>query len=279
MTPLYDLDSGMHRNERRGGTTVRSFVCFRGHTLGQIDRQLRESEPDCLTLGAQYVLVSFMAECDTKIDPRAAWRADVLKELVEAGMDMVRDMRAVAAEPDTPDMSLRFGRVAKAVRMTLALDAKLCDEVSLAAEERVKARRAEHELHLQNRKVEVYNGMARCLERDIMDGFETRKGRDRDAIEDEYEHLDLTDDEYLDQPVSVIIAKICEDLDIAVDWHGLRTEDWALEERKTKPAGSFYANGVPPPFDWDAWFRDHPYPERHYMPDAELNSDAKVGWT
>ena len=218
-----------------------------------------------------------MSELDIspELDPRAAWRAEVLKELVEAGMDMVRDMRAVASEPDGPDLSLRFGRVAKAVRMTLALDARLCEESQIATEAKAKVRRAERHARLENRKVDVYNGMARCLERDIWDETETRNGRDRDEIEYEYDHLDLTDDQYLNQPVSVIIAKICEDLDIAIDWHGLRTEDWALEERKTKPIGSAYANGVPLPLDWDTWYRDHPYPPRDKGRISELNPDTE----
>ena len=207
---------------------------------------------------------------DLELDPRAAWRADVLKELVEAGMDMVRDMRAVAAEPEGPDMSSRFARVAKAVRMTLALDARLCDEASVPAEERVKAARAKHERHLQNRKVYVRNALARSLERDV-DYGETRNGRDYDEIYEEIDHPDVTDEEYLTLPVSQIIARICEDLGLPVDWHGFRFEDWAKEERRTKPPGSAFANGVPPPLEPRVWVTP--------SPGQPIPEDAKASWT
>ena len=211
-----------------------------------------------------------MTECDTSLDldPRAAWRAEVLKELVEAGMDMVRDMRAVAAEPDAPDMSLRFGRVAKAVRMTLALDAKLGDEASVAAEERVAARRAKEAARLQNRKVYVYNALARCLESDVGDG-ETRNGRDYDELCDEIDHPDVTDEEYLNLPVSQIIAKICEDLGLPVDWHRFRFEDWAMQERRTKPEGSPFAGGGPPPRAPRDWGTPSPNPTGETGPDVQ----------
>ena len=207
-----------------------------------------------------------MSEIDTEIDPRAAWRAEVLKELVEAGMDMVRDMRAVAAQPDGPDMSLRFGRVAKAVRMTLALDARLCDEASVAAEERVAARRAKEAARLQNRKVSVRNALAISLEGDVGDG-ETRKGRDYEEILEEIDHPDVTDEEYLNLPVSQIIAKIAEDLGLPINWHRFRFEDWAKEERRSKPPGSAFANGVPPPLTPRDWHTSKPPPPVNSLPD------------
>ena len=218
-----------------------------------------------------------MFMCDTEIDTRAAWRADVLKELVEAGMDMVRDVRAVAAEPDSPDMSARFARVAKAVRMTLALDARLCDEAGVAADERVKARKAKDEARLQARKVYVYNVLAHSLESDV-DHDETRKGRDYEEILTEIEHPDVTDEEYLTLPVSQIIARICEDLGLPINWHDFRFEDWAMEERRTKPEGSAFANGVPPPLEPRVW---HTPPARD--PDKptaiqDLSKDVNAFW-
>ena len=215
-----------------------------------------------------------MFEANTDCDPRAAWRAEVLKELVEAGMDMVRDMRAMASEPDGPDLSLRFGHVAKAVRMTLALDAKLCDEASVAAEVRVKARRAKLKADLNDRKVTVHNALVNLAECDVWEG-ETRQEREYDDLETEIERTDFLDEDYLDKPISQIVAALAGELDIALDWELLRFQDWAKEERRRPPPGSIFANGDPPPFDWKAWYRDHPYFLRDKGRTSELNPETE----
>ena len=217
-----------------------------------------------------------MNACDTQIDPRAAWRADVLKELVEAGMEMVRDMRTAAAEPEGPDMSLRFGRVAKAVRMTLALDARLSDEASVAAQARVAARLAKHRDHLDDRKISARNALVSLVACDIWEG-EMRNEREYEDIDYEIERTDFLDEDYEGKPISQIVATLCDLLDIAPDWSALRYEDWAKEERRHPPPGSVFANGDPPPFDWKTWYRDHPYSPRDERP--PLNPDTEPVFT
>ena len=231
-----------------------------------------------MTLGSRYVLVLFMHECDTELDPRAAWRAEVLKELVEAGMDMVRDMRAVASEPDGPDLSLRFGRVAKAVRMTLALDAKLCDEAGVAAEERAKARRDERKASIRRRKLDVHNTVRSCIEMDVAEG-EQRRGMFPDELAQEIDHDDLLEEDYLTKPVSEIVAMICELLDVAVDFNTFRFEDWAKEELSTRPPGSAFAKGVPPPLDRQAWRNRPPHPGGELFASTKESPFDHSGWT
>ena len=70
---------------------------------------------------------------------------------------------------------------------------------------------------------------------------------------------DFLDEDYLGKPISQIVAALAAELDIALDWEVLRFQDWAKEERRRPPPGSIFANGDPPPFDWKAWYRDHPY--------------------
>ena len=231
-----------------------------------------------LTSAVSRVLYLFMFEANTDCDPRAAWRADVLKELVEAGMDMVRDMRGVAAVADGPDMSLRFGRLAKAVRMTLALDARLCDEAGVAAEERVKARRAEHNTRILDRKIAVHNAVRSCIEMDVAEG-EQRRGMFPDELAQEIDHDDLLEEDYLTKPVSEIVAMICELLDVAVDFNTFRFEDWAKEELSTRPPGSAFAKGVPPPLDRQAWRNRPPHPGGELFASTKESPFEHSGWT
>ena len=220
-----------------------------------------------------------MNTCDAslELDPRAAWRADVLKELVEAGMDMVREMRG-AVSADGPDMSLRFGRVAKAVRMSLALDARLSDEAGVAAEERVKACKADRAARIRDRKLDVHNAVRSCIEMDVAEG-EQRRGMLPDDLAQEIDHDDLLEEDYLTKSVSEIVAMICEHLDVPAYFNVFRFEDWAKEELSTRPPGSAFANGVPPPLDHEAWRNRPPHPGGELQASSKQNPFEKVGWT
>ena len=156
---------------------------------------------------------------------RAEWRARTLRHLVAIGMDLARmiqdqakDMQACDPGVVGADLSLRFHRISRSVRMTLALDAKL--------EAGFKARVAERkEAKVTERKALAREAVSRQVDRDTPDRDLHRERSDR------IEREQLED--VSDKPVSEIIAIICQDLGIVPDWQAWSLEPWAMEERAT----------------------------------------------
>ncbi len=170
---------------------------------------------------------------DDDIDAeRAEWRARTLRQLVLIGMDMARMLqdqaREIAAtDPGVigPDLSLRFHRISRSVRMSLALDAKLVS--GFQAE--MKARKA---ARLTERKALAKEAVSRQVDRDTPDRDLHRERSDR------IEREDLED--FAGKPVSEIIAIICADLGIVPDWQAWSLEPWAMDERRAQVPGSPY---------------------------------------
>ena len=170
---------------------------------------------------------------DQDIDAeRAEWRARTLRQLVAIGMDMARMLQdqareASACDPGVigPDLSLRFHRISRSIRMSLALDDKLADGFQDRAKERKAAQ-------LTERKALAKEAVSRQVDRDTPDRDLHRERSDR------IEREDLED--FSDKPVSEIIAIICADLGITPDWQAWSLEPWAIAERRTEVPGSPY---------------------------------------
>ena len=170
---------------------------------------------------------------DENIDAeRAEWRARTLRQLVAIGMDMARMLQdqareASACDPGVigPDLSLRFHRISRSIRMSLALDAKLAAGFQDRARERKVA-------ELTERKALAKEAVSRQVDRDTPDRDLHRERSDR------IEREDLED--FSDKPVSEIISIICADLGIIPDWQAWSLEPWAMEERRTEVPGSPY---------------------------------------
>ena len=181
------------------------------------------------------------APSDENIDAeRAEWRARTLRQLVAIGMDMARMLQdqareASACDPGVigPDLSLRFHRISRSIRMSLALDAKLVAGFQDRAKERKVA-------ELTERKALAKEAVSRQVDRDTPDRDLHRERSDR------IEREDLED--FSDKPVSEIIAIICADLGITPDWQAWSLEPWAIDERRTHVPGSPY-NTHPTPID------------------------------
>jgi len=199
-----------------------------------------------LTFGPIHVLVSFMSivtqiaasAATAQADPigaRAESRAcdpveemterhlRTLKELAEIGMDLARTIRQQAeAEPEkAAELAQGFAHVAKAVRQTVALEAKLA-EGPLAP-----ARRT-----LRRRKKQIRRTVERAIV-DQMEGFSLGL-----ALCDLHERLDgeRFDEDILDLPPSQVIARICKLLGVKPDWERWQDEEWAVEERQAAEA-------------------------------------------
>jgi hypothetical protein len=129
--------------------------------------------------------------------------AGQLKELAAMGMDMARSVHAAVMAGQGPaDADLRFARIARAVRQSIALEKRLSDEW---AEERAieGEARARHVRELRART------------RARLDEIVERAGSDVEIEGAEFtERLaDAADDaSFLDRPVEEIIAQIRRDL-------------------------------------------------------------------
>ena len=163
---------------------------------------------------------------------RAEWRARTLRQLVLIGMDLARMLQDQArdlqgSDPGVigPDLSLRFHRISRSVRMSLALDAKLVSGFQAEMKERKAAQ-------LTERKALAKEAVSRQVDRDTPDRDLHRERSDR------IEREDLED--FSDKSVSEIISIICADLGIVPDWQAWSLEPWAMQERRTQVPGSPY---------------------------------------
>ncbi|MDB5496265.1 MAG: hypothetical protein JWP28_296 [Phenylobacterium sp.] len=160
-------------------------------------------------------------------DERAERHLTTLQELAEIGMDLARDVRAKAldpapAEPACADFGLMFSRIARAVRQTLALEARLAEDRD------ARDRRTQAE-HARRRGLQRKAVVRQVVEQAI--GAEA-DGTDReDLLGDLHERFEYEDElRFADRPISEHVARICRDLGVTPDWSLWADEDWALEE-------------------------------------------------
>ena len=151
---------------------------------------------------------------------RAERHSSVLRELAEIGMDLARALRTHAlAEPDAAraaDVGLVFSRVSRAIRQTVALEAKLDADRETRAE---RAQAAQSVRDGEARKIRAVRqrkhirGLVHCAIKDTADPNEVEN-----LCFDSREHLnDLDDTDFEDRPIADIIAGICRNLGLNPD--------------------------------------------------------------
>ena len=220
-----------------------------------------------LTPGAFHVPVLFMADASTAPeapDPAAA-RTErhlrLLQELAEIGMDLAREVGRRALDqategPSAADLALTFSRIARAVRQTVALEARLAEDrrkdhaerATLGVSDRWRSAR---------RKRQVRQIVGEIIETETATDFEADR-----LFEERDERLEDGDEEadFADRPIGELVARICRDLDITPDWSLFEDADWAIEEARARPPGSpFAAAGSGP----DEAAPDPPWPTHH----------------
>lgn len=150
------------------------------------------------------------------------------------------------------DVALAYARASRAVRLTVALQAKLIKDLQALDEAAARQRRgeqAEAERARLSRETARKERVERIVERVIRAELGDADEADRLA-EAAWERLDH-DDIYGDlsaRPVGEIIACVCRDLGLSPDWGRLAEEAWAREEIDGAAAGSpFLALGWPDP--------------------------------
>ncbi|CAN7645665.1 hypothetical protein LJR225_005054 [Phenylobacterium sp. LjRoot225] len=183
----------------------------------------------------------------------------LLGRLAEAGLNIALavERQVMAAEQASPEagspeagsavqavqgLALAYGRVSRAVRLTVALQSRLVkdlQEIDVVAARRRAGEAADAGRARQQLQAARKARVERIVERMIRD--EARDEAEVDRLADAaYERLDH-DDIYGDlsaKPVSEIIAMVCRDLGLAPDWGRLAQEAWAQEEIDGGAAGS-----------------------------------------
>jgi hypothetical protein len=175
---------------------------------------------------------------------RAAQRLEMLRELAGIGMRLARGVERQAKEADAGegrpagDLGLVFARIARAVRQTLALEARLEGELEARAREAaaIRERRLAEAARapVERRARLVRRAVARAIEADAEEG----------EVEQLFDDLDERladredDDDFLDRPVSELVARICKDLGVTPDWSLWEDEGWAIEEAAARRQAS-----------------------------------------
>jgi hypothetical protein len=152
------------------------------------------------------------------ISGHAERRSRVLWELAEFGMELARAVQARALTPGvdaaiTQDLILSFTRIARAVRQTIALEARIeRDARTSASEGAERLTRADRE-----RRHDHKTRVGRLVERAIDTDTEASGEEADDLYADLHERLEDADDlaGFADRPVSEIVAHICRELGVA----------------------------------------------------------------
>jgi hypothetical protein len=182
---------------------------------------------------------------DAAVGERGERRLAMLGELAEIGMGLARDLGRRVAEraaggdadgaPEAAEAALAYARIARAVRLTLALEAKFeADLKALDAEGRAAAaaaraeaddRRATASLRGLARKYEALDGLCEAIDEQVGEGAGAE--REAEALKERLvERLnEFRDIEFADAPLAELVAGICRDLGVAFD-----PELWAEDD-------------------------------------------------
>jgi hypothetical protein len=170
----------------------------------------------------------------------------MLGRLAEVGLNVAlaverQALEAASAAPPG-ELALAYGRVSRAVRLTIALQARLLkdlqelDDVAARKQAREQADAGrERQIAEAARKARVERIVERLIHDEAAD--EGEADRLADEAYERLEHDDIYGD-LLDRPVSEIIERVCKDLGLAPDWSRLAQEAWARDEIAAGAAGS-----------------------------------------
>ena len=184
-------------------------------------------------------------------------RLAMLRELAQIGMRLARGVEREAEAPEAcaGDLVLKFARIARAVRQTLALEARIEGELAAWAREDAAQRAArlerETRARLAGRKTAIRCAVEQAIEAEADD-------HEREGLCDHLEERlqDREDTDVLDRPVGELVARICRDIGVTPNWSLWEDEDWAIAEGVTvRPAGG---PGFPEPTVFDPAAADPP---------------------
>ena len=131
----------------------------------------------------------------------------MLTRLAEIGMELAEGAAATA------DPALTYARVARGVRMTIALQSRLLKDLAELDRGDAQAQAAK----VAARRARIHTLVERAIEagQDDEDEIERLSDEARERLYDGDEFDDL-----LDRPIAEVVALICRDLGLAADWSG-----------------------------------------------------------
>jgi hypothetical protein len=174
---------------------------------------------------------------------RAERRLRLLQELAEIGMELARALtpgaepdKAAAGEAPGKDPAVVYAPLSRAIRLTLALEART-DKDLRDLKAGVDRARQEARTKAEARNLEALEDKVRDLVLDVAE----RECESFDAFEDLEralgERLD-EDEAYLDfriRPLRQTVERLCHDLGLTPDWSRWAGEGWATDEPPIRP--------------------------------------------
>jgi hypothetical protein len=166
---------------------------------------------------------------------RAARHMGLLAELAEIGMALARTLPG--SDEVKTDAGLAFSRLSRAIRQTIALEARIdADERARAArlEVRHATRQAEAAQAWEERENRIEGVVTRIIRAEAADNGDAER-----LLDEMCEHLEDEDvyDDYSRRPTGEIIASICKDLGLTPDWSRWEGRDWAVEAAQAMAEG------------------------------------------
>ena len=180
------------------------------------------------------------------------------------GLEIARALTVKAAAPEVPaeqlagEIAPAFATVSRAVRQTIALQAKLdrdeCKRLRLRQEDEQELRRRAARTHARRRKVVISN---------LIEGIVGSEENLRDPenllrhVEEWFEDDDAPE-ELAERPVRELVERIFCDLGYVIEPGTVSEETWAAAEAAAPPM-SFAADGPrgpPPDGPWPAALKD-----------------------
>ena len=177
-------------------------------------------------------------------DARAALRVERLQAMARLGLDLVENLHQVIMSGDADAQAgTGFVSLSRAVRQTVALEAKLDLDADARAAEQARAAiegagRPDHGDLARQRRDRARDAVEAAIEAAV--------DPDRDPAQAEWlydalhERLDDPEDATgpADRPISLVVADICRDLGLEPDWDLWADADWAVEEALERAPGS-----------------------------------------
>jgi hypothetical protein len=168
----------------------------------------------------------------------------LFEELTDICMGTARALAREADQSKTlrPGLGLEIARVAKAVRLTLAMESKIAEgrlSAELKAQEARARHTAAHSTQIAERREDIATAALITI-RERGDENETLAlMQDLDDVLADIPDLDIQT-----QPIGTLAMKVCHALNLPFDPDRFTEEAWATEERALRHPASPYAAGA-----------------------------------
>jgi hypothetical protein len=213
----------------------------------------------------------------------------MLAELGEIGMDLARAVRQQAVAQAIPeqvgaldrmsggDLALVFSRIARAVRQTLALEAKIYEN-RRAHEQGEAAEQAQRAATIQRARKERQKNKAKRIIEEAIDAEPRDPSDYENLLADLDDALEDLDAEFGERPFGEILTRICRDLGIAPNWTEWAMETWGIEAGGIE-AGGIEAGAIEEAGLWPDPSASDPLQPDSPWPDSPWPDSPQDGWS